>query len=86
MSTKFTSELKEGMVTLKDAYSNKGQLVLPKNTVITKSIINRLISNDVLMVEIDDKAISETADIFSGNIIDDYSITSTPEYKKYKKR
>lgn len=86
MSTKFTSELKEGMVTLKDAYSNKGQLVLPKNTVITKSIINRLISNDVLMVEIDDKAISETADIFSGNIIDDYSITSTPEYKKFKKR
>lgn len=86
MSTKFTSELKEGMVTLKDAYSNKGQLVLPKNTVITKSIINRLISNDVLMVEIDDKAISETTDIFSGNLIDDSSIVSTPEYKKFKKR
>jgi putative nucleotidyltransferase with HDIG domain len=54
MSSKFTSELKEGMVTLSDTYSTKGKLVIPKDTVITSTIINRLVDNDVLFVDIDD--------------------------------
>ena len=45
MSTLFTSELKEGMITLKDTFSSKGRLVLPKDTLITKSIISKLLSN-----------------------------------------
>lgn len=89
MSSIFSSELKEGMITLTDTYSTKGRLVLPKDTVITKSIINKLINNDVLFVEIAD----ETAEIdsfenelFSSFEIDESAVVNTPEYKKFKRR
>jgi putative nucleotidyltransferase with HDIG domain len=61
MSSKFTSDLKEGMVTLSDTYSTEGKLVIPKDTVITKTIISRLVDNDVLFVDIDEspKGINE---------------------------
>jgi putative nucleotidyltransferase with HDIG domain len=56
MSSKFTSELKEGMVTLSDTYSTEGKLVIPKETIITKTIIDRLVDNDVIFVDIADEA------------------------------
>ena len=88
MGSKFTSELKEGMVTLTDTYSTKGKLILPKNTVITKSIITRLISNDVLFVEVEDESIElkNEAGIFSDFGIDEEAIKAKPEYKKFRRR
>lgn len=88
MSSKFTSELKEGMVTLTDTYSTKGKLILPKNTIITKSIINRLVSNDVLFVEIEDESVELTSDeeLFKTFAIDEETIKANPEYKKFKRR
>lgn len=88
MSSKFTSELKEGMVTLTDTYSTKGKLILPKNTVITKSIITRLVSNDVLFVEVEDEVVELISENASGNTfgIDEETIKSKPEYKKFRRR
>lgn len=88
MSSVFASELKEGMITLTDTYSTKGRLVLPKDTVITKSIINKLINNDVLFVEIADETaeLDLENDLFSGFEIDEEAIKSKPEYKKFKRR
>ncbi len=88
MGSKFTSELKEGMVTLTDTFSTKGKLILPKNTVITKSIISRLVSNDVLFVEIEDEAIELTSgdELFKTFAIDEETIKSKPEYKKFRRR
>lgn len=88
MSSKFTSELKEGMITLTDTYSTKGKLILPKNTVITKSIITRLVSNDVLFVEVEDEVIELVSENVSGNTfgIDEETIKSKPEYKKFRRR
>lgn len=54
MATLFTSELEEGMVTLTDTYSNSGKLIVPKDTVLTKSIIQMLSGNDVVFVDISD--------------------------------
>lgn len=88
MSSKFTSELNEGMVTSADTYSAAGKLVLPKDTIITQNIINRLVDNDVLFVEIYDEAVEVTgeADLFSSFQIDETAIQSTPEFKKFKRR
>ena len=88
MGSKFTSELKEGMVTLTDTYSTKGKLILPKNTIITKSIISKLVSNDVLFVEIED----ENVELNSGEKLldsfglDEETIKAKPDYKKFKRR
>ena len=60
MATLFTSELEEGMVTLTDTYSNNGKLIVPKDTVLTKSIIQILSGNDVVFVDVSD--IVEPAD------------------------
>lgn len=88
MSSKFTSELREGMVTLTDTYSTKGKLILPKNTIITKSIITRLISNDVLFVEIEDEAVELKSDeeLYNSFGIDEETIKAKPDYKKFKRR
>ena len=88
MGSKFTSELKEGMITLTDTYSTKGKLILPKNTVITKSIISKLVSNDVLFVEIEDEAVELKSDdiLFQNFAIDEETVKSKPEYKKFKRR
>ena len=88
MSSKFTSELKEGMVTLTDTYSTKGQLIIPKDTVITKSLINKLISNSVVLVEVSDEPVSVVLedDFLSQFTIDEEAVTRTPEYKKFKHR
>lgn len=89
MGSKFTSELKEGMVTLTDTYSTKGKLVLPKSTVITSGIINRLIENDVLFVEIvdeDEAASNNEAVSYVPIEFDTSHLESTPEYKKFKRR
>lgn len=92
MGSKFTSELVEGMVTLRDTYSTNGRLILPKDTVITKSIINMLVNNEVLFVDIVEENDSgiETADasdltkLTSQVNVD--SIISTPDYKMFKRR
>ena len=88
MSSKFTSELNEGMITSADTYSAAGKLVLPKDTIITQNIINRLVDNDVLFVEIYDEAVETTgeADLFSSFQIDETAIQSAPEFKKFKRR
>lgn len=88
MSSKFTSELTEGMVTSTDCYSSKGKLIIPKDTILTKNIINKLIENDVLFVEISDDIASPTgsADLLSDFMIDESEIKSKPEYKKFVRR
>ena len=88
MGSKFTSELKEGMITLTDTYSTKGKLILPKNTIITKSIISKLVSNDVLFVEVEDERveIAPNNDILKSFALDEETIKAKPEYKKFKRR
>lgn len=101
MSTLFTSDLKEGMVTLVDTYSSTGKLVLTKNTVITKSIIDKLVNNDVLFVEITDESkqkveqgnitgtgdTASTTDSPTSDISDEENpIVNTVEFKKFKRR
>ena len=89
MGSKFTSELKEGMVTSADCFSTSGKLVLPKDTVITKNIINRLLDNDVLFVEIsEEEVISDSPlDLFdTGFEFSETQMVNTPEYKKFKRR
>lgn len=86
MGTLFTSELKEGMITTVDTFSTDGQLVLAKDTVITKSIITKLVNNDVLFVEVSDETISE-AENASKDIeeFDDVQL-DTPQFRKFKRR
>ncbi|MGN0435316.1 MAG: HD-GYP domain-containing protein, partial [Wujia sp.] len=95
MGTLFTSDLKEGMVTLVDTYSSKGKLVLTKNTVITKSIIDKLVKNDVLFVEITDesKRKSDQLDLTNRDasadsevLNEENPIVQTNEFKKFKRR
>ena len=94
MGSLFTSELKEGMITAADTYSTSGHLILPKDTVITKSVINKLAANNVVFVDIVD--VNEvSADENAGTIdLSDLStfseaqkkILDTPAYKKFKRR
>lgn len=86
MGTLFTSELKEGMITTVDTFSTDGQLVLSKDTVITKSIITKLVNNDVLFVEVADETVSEAENV-SKDIeeIDDAQL-DTPQFRKFKRR
>lgn len=89
MSTKLTSELKEGMVTLSDVYSTTGKLIMPKDTVITNSIINRLVENEVLFVEIlEGENVGEAASISFDDleIQSNNEIKNTPQYKKFSRR
>jgi len=88
MSSLFTSELKEGMVTLTDTYSTKGKLVLVKNSVLTKSIINRLINNDVIFVEVSDESVyPDSQSIIEENIEQQQNtILNSQEYKIFKQR
>ncbi len=88
MSTLFTSELKEGMITLKDTFSSKGRLVLPKDTLITKSIISKLLSNSVLMVDIYDnpESSNNNASLFSHSSEYEENLKKTPEYKRFRNR
>lgn len=83
MASLFTSELKEGMITLSDTYSNTGRLIIPKDTVITKGIINRLINNDVLFIDAMEPP--KELDIPSSTISEE-QIVNMPEYKKFKRR
>lgn len=91
MSSIFTSELKEGMITAADTYSTSGKLILPVDTVITSSVIQRLIDNEVVFVEIIEESIevSEASGLsaFIKNLeVNNDRIVSTPEYKKFKRR
>lgn len=88
MGSLFTSELKEGMVTAVDTYSSSGHLILSKNTVITKSIITKLVNNDVLFVEIlEENTVSDTPDLTAlQSLSPDPSVMDTPEFKKFKRR
>ncbi|MGN0389637.1 MAG: HD-GYP domain-containing protein, partial [Wujia sp.] len=88
MASLFTSELKEGMTTLSDTYSDSGKLIVPKDTILTNSIIQILINNGVVFV--DASATVETpkpqeADLFS-NAIDEEKIKEKPQYKKFAHR
>ena len=88
MATLFTSELEEGMVTLTDTYSNNGKLIVPKDTVLTKSIIQILSGNDVVFVDVSD--IVEPADKSQENdlssALDTEKIKEKPQYKKFVHR
>ena len=88
MATLFTSELEEGMVTLTDTYSNNGKLIVPKDTVLTKSIIQILSGNDVVFVDVSD--IVEPADKSQENdfssALDAEKIKEKPQYKKFVRR
>lgn len=88
MGTLFTSELQEGMVTVVDTYSSTGNLVLAKDTVITKSIITKLVNNDVLFVEIADDFAPETPTEIEAlqALSPDPAIVDTPQFKKFKRR
>lgn len=95
MASLFTSELKEGMLTTSDTYSTQGKLILPKDTVITKSIINKLVNNDVVFIEVSDDTNEEpsgTADISLSDSMDlaesefTQKLINTPEYKKLRRR
>ncbi|MDO5128265.1 MAG: HD-GYP domain-containing protein [Eubacteriales bacterium] len=95
MASLFTSELKEGMITLTDTYSTQGKLILGKDTVITKNIINKLVNNDVIFIEVSEDTTANhnpdsnnNMDVSSleADLIPSLSITSKPEYKKFKRR
>ena len=97
MASVFTTQLEEGMVTSADTYSNDGKLILPKDTVITNSVINRLVKNDVIFVEISDKVddvntvsaeAKQEADDLLAMIKEEEadSLKSKPEYKKFVRR
>lgn len=86
MASLFTSELKEGMVTLTDTYTSTGKLVLPKDTVITQSIITVLTNNDVVFVEVSD--VQESQDISESSMLEAFeaqeaAIKHRPQYKKF---
>ena len=88
MATLFTSELEEGMVTLTDTYSNSGKLIVPKDTVLTKSIIQMLSGNDVVFVDISDTidpAIKEPENDLSFSLNEE-KIKEKPQYKKFVHR
>lgn len=95
MASLFTSELKEGMVTSTDTYSTQGKLILPKDTIITKNIINKLVNNDVVFIEVSDDTSEEQAasaelDLEGSLQIAESEFTQqivkTPEYKKFRRR
>ena len=84
MISKFTSELKEGMTTATDTFSTSGNLILPKDTILTGSIISRLIENDVLFIDIYDENTSND-DLFSVDSLTK-ELENKPEYKKFVRR
>ncbi|MGN0152256.1 MAG: HD-GYP domain-containing protein [Wujia sp.] len=86
MSSLFTSELKEGMITLSDTYSTQGKLILPKDTILTKALINKLIQNDVLFVDASEELPQDEGSVLTSYAVDEDIITSRPEYKKFKRR
>lgn len=95
MASLFTSELKEGMITSSDTYSTQGKLILPRDTVITKNIINKLVNNDVVFIEVNDEVSEEQAakvDMTSESLFDvddtafNQAIVNKPEYKKFRRR
>ncbi len=87
MASLFTSELKEGMITLSDSYSNTGRLIVPKDTIITNSIIKILSNNGVVFVDVDlnENPESPENDLLS-HAIDEEKIKNKPEYKKFVHR
>lgn len=98
MKSLFASELEEGMVTAADTYTDQGYLVVPKDTVLTKNLINRIINNNVLTVEITGEEIitqkptssdsgEENKLLLTGNFIDiSKSVdTTTKQYQMFKK-
>ena len=93
MKTLFTSDLKEGMVTGADTYSDQGYLVVPKNTVLTKNLITRIINNNILTVEItgeeiiSEKPKEENKLMLTGNFVSiSQSVdTTTKQYQMFKK-
>lgn len=92
MASVFTSELKEGMITSADVYSGSGHMIMPKSTVVTKAIIQRLAENQVVFVEIEEESMSEGAsasidDPLAGVLeFDNSALVETPEYKKFVRR
>ena len=96
MASVFTTQLEEGMVTSSDTFSSDGKLILPKDTVITNSVINRLVKNDVIFVEISDKEKdsggstaaekAEANDVIKMLQSEENPIVNKPEYKKFVHR
>ena len=96
MASVFTTQLKEGMVTSADTFSDDGKLILPKDTVITNSVINRLVKNDVIFVEISEgaddgpglsaAAKDEADDLINLLKAEENPIVEKPEYKKFLRR
>ena len=88
MASLFTSELKEGMTTLSDTYSDSGKLIVPKDTILTNSIIQILINNGVVFVEASDTIEEPKEDELNilSNAIDEDIIKEKPQYKKFEHR
>lgn len=88
MASVFTSELKEGMLTQKDCYSTNGRVILPKDTMITKNIISKLIENNVLFVEIYDTSADTDVNIDLMSLINDFeddgSFVKSEEFRNFK--
>lgn len=87
MATLFTSELEEGMITSSDTYSNTGKLIVPKDTIITKSIIQMLSNHDVVFIDVNDaKPEQSPEDTILSNALDEEKIKEKPQYKKFVRR
>lgn len=86
MATLFTSELEEGMVTLSDTYTNNGKLLVPKETILTQSIIQLLSRHNVVFVDITDTPEVTSPDPDSQRLDDVEKIKEQPQYKKFVRR
>lgn len=86
MATLFTSELNEGMMTASDTYSNSGKLIVPKDTILTQSIIHMLSANDVVFVDISDVKPQPEEDNILSTALDAEKIMQKPQYKKFARR
>ncbi|MBQ8923696.1 MAG: HD-GYP domain-containing protein [Lachnospiraceae bacterium] len=91
MKTYFVSDLKEGMVTGAEIYNDQGYMIVPANTVLTKTIINKIANNNVFNVTISEEDITSGAASEDGlldlsELAATQSVdTNTVEYKEFKK-
>ena len=87
MAQVLTSELQEGMITADDTYSDDGKMIVPKDTVLTKNLITRLVNLGVVNVEISDgEEASKAEDAEEPFQLVNEELLKKPEYKKFKRR
>lgn len=76
----FTKNLVAGMVTAADVYNFKDQLVIPVNTVLTDSLIERLEGYSIQRINVQDIP-KELLDSFSYST----KVVNSPSFKEFKK-